>query len=196
MYYKRFDPSSGFSIDVPDYEWGPGSSPIIYKDLVIVQVDQQKGSFLIAVNIKNGETVWKIDRDEAPSWGTPAIYPGKGRVELVTNGSKFIRGYDPETRKEPYTLRNQLSCYDLATGEEKYTERIPQLSSGFTASPVASDGKIYLLSEDGDIFVVRAGPKFELLGKNSVGQLLMATPAISGGMMFVRAERDLFAIGR
>jgi outer membrane protein assembly factor BamB len=259
--------------DVPDYEWGPGSSPIIHKDLVIVQVDQQKGSFLIAVNIKNGETVWKIDRDEPPSWGTPAIYPGKGRVELVTNGSKFIRGYDPETGKELwrlggsskitaptpvftsdlivvasgfsrenpifvvragasgditlkegetsnnsvvwakrkggpfmptpliyqgllYTLRNQLSCYDLATGEEKYTERIPQLSSGFTASPVASDGKIYLPSEDGDIFVVRAGPKFELLGKNSLGQLLMATPAISGGMMFVRAERDLFAIGR
>jgi outer membrane protein assembly factor BamB len=259
--------------DVPDYEWGPGSSPIIYKDLVIVQVDQQKGSFLIAVNIKNGETVWKIDRDEPPSWGTPAIYTGKGRVELVTNGSKFIRGYDPETGKELwrlggsskitaptpvftsdliivasgfsrenpifvvragasgditlkegetsnksvvwakqkggpfmptpliyqgllYTLRNQLSCYDLATGEEKYTERIPQLSSGFTASPVASDGKIYLPSEDGDIFVVRAGPKFELLGKYGVGQLLMATPAISGGMMFVRAERDLFAIGR
>src|SRR5262245_5551240 len=180
--------------DVPDYEWGPGSSPIIYKDLVIVQVDQQKGSFLIAVNIKNGETVWKIDRDEPPSWGTPAIYPGKGRVELVTNGSKFIRGYDPETGKELW--RYQLSCYDLATGEEKYTERIPHQSGGFTASPVASDGKIYLPSEDGDIFVVRAGPKFELLGKNGVGQLLMATPAISGGMMFVRAERDLFAIGR
>jgi outer membrane protein assembly factor BamB len=261
--------------DVPDYEWGPGSSPIIYKDLVIVQVDQQKGSFLIAVNIKNGATAWKTDRDEIPSWGTPTIYPGKGRVELVTNGSKFIRGYDPETGKELwrlggsskitaptpvfandlivvasgrrpempifvvragasgditlkegetsnnsvvwakqkvgpymptpliykgllYTLRNQgiISCYDLASGEEKYTERVPHQGSGFSASPVASDGKIYLPSEDGDIFVVRAGPKFELLGKNGVGQLLMATPAISGGMMFVRAERDLFAIGR
>lgn len=261
--------------DVPDYEWGPASSPVIYKDLVIVQVDQQKGSFLTAVNIKNGATVWKTDRDELPSWGTPAIYPGTGRVELITNGSKFIRGYDPVTGKELwrlggsskitaptpvftndlivvasgrrpempifvvragasgditlkegetsnksvvwakqkvgpymptpliyqgllYTLRNQgiISCYDLASGEEKYTERIPHQGSGFSASPVASDGKIYLPSEDGDIFVVRAGPKFELLGKNGVGQLLMATPAISGGMMFVRAERDLFAIGR
>ena len=61
---------------------------------------------------------------------------------------------------------------------------------------MASDGKIYLPSEDGAIFVVRTGPTFELQGKNGVGQLLMATPAISGGMMFVRAERDLFAIGR
>ena len=261
--------------DVPDYEWGPASSPIIYKNLVIVQVDQQKGSFLIALDLKNGETVWKSDRDELPSWGTPTIYPGKDRVELITNGSNLIRGYNPETGKELwrlggsskitaptpvfsnglivvasgrrpempifviragasgditlreaetsnksvvwakqkvgpymptpliykgylYILRNQgiLSCYDLATGEEKYTERIPHQGSGFSASPVASDGKIYLPSEDGDIFVVKAGEKFELLGRNRVGQLLMATPAISGGMMFVRAERELFAIGR
>ena len=75
-------------------------------------------------------------------------------------------------------------------------QRIPHQGSGFSGSPVASDGKLYLPSEDGDIFIVKAGPKFELLGKNSLGQLLMATPAISGGMMFVRAEKDLFAIGR
>jgi hypothetical protein len=61
---------------------------------------------------------------------------------------------------------------------------------------MASNGKIYLQSDDCDIFVVRAGPKFELLGKNAVGQLLLITPAISGDMMFVPAERDLFSIGR
>jgi outer membrane protein assembly factor BamB len=97
-----------------------------------------------------------------------------------------------------YVLRNQgiLSCYALATGEEKYTERIPHQGSGFSGSPVAADGRIYLPSEDGDIFVVQAGPAFKLLGKNPVGQLLMSTPAISDGIMFVRAEHDLFAIGR
>jgi outer membrane protein assembly factor BamB len=261
--------------DLPEYEWGPASSPIIYKDLVIVQCDQQKGSFLTALNLKNGEMVWKTAREELPSWGTPAIYPGKDRVELVTNGSNFIRGYDPETGKELwrlggsskitaptpvfsgeliviasgrrpempifvvragasgditlkpnetankyvawsreksgpymptpliyqshlYILRNQgiLACYELASGEEKYVERIPHQGSGFSASPVAADGKIYLPSEDGDIFVVKAGPKFELLGRNALGQLLMSTPAISGGMMFVRAQYDLFAISR
>jgi outer membrane protein assembly factor BamB len=261
--------------DLPEYEWGPASSPIIYKNLVIVQCDQQKGSFLTALNLKNGETVWKTAREELPSWGTPAIYPGKDRVELVTNGSNFIRGYDPETGKELwrlggsskitaptpvfsgelivvasgrrpempifvvragasgditlkpnetankyvawsrqksgpymptpliyqshlYILRNQgiLACYELATGEEKYVERIPHQGSGFSASPVAADGNIYLPSEDGDIFVVKAGPRFELLGRNALGQLLMSTPAISGGMMFVRAQNDLFAISR
>jgi outer membrane protein assembly factor BamB len=261
--------------DVPDYEWGPASSPIIYRDLVIVQCDQQKGSFITAVSVKTGETVWKTNRDELPSWGTPTIYPGKDRVELITNGANFIRSYDPESGKELwrlggsskitaptpifagdlivaasgrrpempifviragasgditlkegetsnkhvvwarqksgpymptpliyqnhlYILRNQgiLACYDLTMGEEKYVERIPHQGSGFSASPIAADGKIYLPSEDGDIFIVKATPKFELIGKNSIGQLLMATPAISGGMMFVRGQNDLFAIGR
>lgn len=261
--------------DLPEYEWGTASSPIIYKDMVIVQCDQQQGSFLAALDIKTGRTVWKTSRDELPSWGTPTIYPGKDRIELVTNSSNFIRGYDPETGNELwrlggsskitaptpvfsrdviviasgrrpeapifvvragangditlkdgqtsngsvawsrqragsymptpliyrgrlYVLRNQgiLACYDLGTGQEEYTERIPHQGSGFSASPIASDGKIYLPSEDGDIFVVRAGPVFELLGNNRVGQPLMATPAISDGMMFVRGESDLFAIGR
>jgi outer membrane protein assembly factor BamB len=93
-----------------------------------------------------------------------------------------------------YVIQNQgiLTCYNLKTGQLNYTERIPHQGSGFSASPVAADG----LSEDGDMFVVRAGAKFELAGKNSMGQLLMATPAISSGMMLVRAEHDLFAIGR
>jgi outer membrane protein assembly factor BamB len=97
-----------------------------------------------------------------------------------------------------YVLQNQgiLSCYDLKTGEQKYQERIPHQGSGFSGSPVASDGKIYLPSEDGDLFVVAASPKFELLGTNKIGQPLMATPAISDGVMFVRGQNDLFAIGR
>ncbi len=73
--------------DVPDYEWGPASSPIVYKDLVIVQCDQQKGSFLIALNIKTGAQVWKTERDEIPSWGTPTIFTGKDRNDLITNGA-------------------------------------------------------------------------------------------------------------
>jgi outer membrane protein assembly factor BamB len=261
--------------DLPSYEWGTASSPIIYRDLVIVQCDQQQGSFLLAVELKTGKTVWRTPREELPSWGTPTVYTGKNRVELITNASNFIRGYDPETGKELwrlggsskitaptpiftedlivvasgrrpeapifviragatgditlgkdqtssksivwtkqrsgsymptpliyqghlYVLQNQgiLSCYDVLTGDQKYTERIPHQGSGFSASPVASDGKIYLSSEDGDIFVVNAGSKFELLRTNRVGQSLMASPAISDGVMYVRAQNDLFAIGR
>jgi outer membrane protein assembly factor BamB len=255
--------------DLPDYEWGTASSPIIYRETVIVQCDQQKGSFLEALDRKSGRTVWKTERDELPSWGTPAIYRGKTRTELITNGSNFVRGYDPATGKELwrlggsskitaptpvsagelivvasgrrpeapifairagasgditgqskwvawqkeqrgpymptpliyngylYVLGNAgiFDCYDLASGKEIYRERLPHQGSGFSASPVASDGRIYLSSEDGDILVVRAGPKFQLLQRNAMGEPLMATPAISGGLLLTRTEHTLWAIG-
>jgi outer membrane protein assembly factor BamB len=255
--------------DDPGYEWGTASSPILYKDLVIVQCDQQKGSFVMAVDLKSGKTVWKTDRDELPSWSTPTIHMGKDRAELVTNAPNFIRGYDPDTGKElwrlggssritaptpvsggdlivvasgrapeapifairagargditssksvvwsrqragsymptpliyrgyVYVLRNEgiLTCYHLVSGEVEYTSRIPHEGSGFSSSPVAADGKIYLSSEDGEIVVIKSGPQFELLGVNPIGEPLMATPAISDGIMFVRAEKNLFAISR
>ena len=60
---------------------------------------------------------------------------------------------------------------------------------------MASDGKIYLSSEDGDVFVVKAGPKYELLATNPVGEVMMATPAISDGLVIVRGINHLFAFG-
>ena len=257
--------------DLPEYEWGTASSPILWKDLVIVQADQQKDSFLMALRIADGSVAWKTTRDELPSWATPGVSPAG---ELVTNAPKFIRGYDPATGKELwrlgrssnitaptpvfakdltvvasgrrpnaplfvvkpgargditlpegatsggsvlwtregagsymptplvydgiiYVLKNQgiLTAWDLETGEKKYEERIPGVASGFSASPVAADGKLYLASEDGDVHVVRAGPRFEVVGTNPMGQPLMATPAIAGDLLIVRGERDLFAVG-
>lgn len=264
--------------DLPEYEWGTASSPILYKNLVIVQCDQQKGSYITALDARTGETVWKTTRDELPSWGTPTVYESTkpGHIpELVTNASNFIRGYDPMTGKElwrlggsskitaptpvftddyilvasgrrdekpifvlrpgargditlppgqtsnasvvwskrgrgpymptpliygttAYVLGNDgiFDAYDLATGNEVYRQRIPHGGSGFSASPVASDGRIFLSSEDGDIFVVKAGSTFEILGKYSMGEPLMATPAIVNGTMYVRGQHYLTAIGK
>jgi outer membrane protein assembly factor BamB len=97
-----------------------------------------------------------------------------------------------------YALLNQgiLDCYALATGEEIYRERIPHSGGGFSASPVAADDRLYLPGEDGHIFVVKTGPQFELAGSNDLNDRIMATPALSEGMMYVRAEKHLFAIGR
>ena len=61
---------------------------------------------------------------------------------------------------------------------------------------MASGGKLYLSSEDGDIFVIQAGRQFKLLARMAMGEPLMATPALAQGMMYVRGERRLFAIGR
>jgi outer membrane protein assembly factor BamB len=96
-----------------------------------------------------------------------------------------------------YVLANNgvLDCYDMATGEEIYRQRLPHAGGGFSASPVAADGKLYLPSEDGDVFVVRSGPQFELLATNPIGERLMASPALSEGTLYLRAERHLFAVG-
>ncbi|HMY70391.1 MAG TPA: hypothetical protein PLQ88_01045, partial [Blastocatellia bacterium] len=64
----------------------------------------------------------------------------------------------------------------------------------YSASPIAADGKVYFSSEDGEIFVVKAGPKFELLSTNPVGEVMMATPAISDGMIFIRGQKHLIAV--
>jgi len=94
------------------------------------------------------------------------------------------------------TDRGILTCLDAKTGEVKYEGgRIP-IPATFTASPVAFDGKILLTSEDGDTFVVKAGPTHEILGTNSLSEPVYASPAISGQTIFIRGERNLYAIGK
>jgi outer membrane protein assembly factor BamB len=260
--------------DIPTFEWGPASSPIIWQDLVILQVDTQADSFLLALNVETGETVWKTERDELPSWGTPTVAATSAGPVLVTNASKFIRGYDPRTGKELwrlggsskitaptpivsddllviasgrgperpifvvrpgaggdltlrdgrtssdavawsrtargpymptplaldgvlYVLGNNgvFDAYRLRTGEELYRQRLPVVGSGYSASPVAADGKIYLSGEDGDVLVIAAGPEFKHLATNSLGEPLMATPALSDGVMYLRSPSTLFAVG-
>jgi len=97
-----------------------------------------------------------------------------------------------------YVLANNgtFDAYNLKTGDEVYRQRLPTIGSGFSASPVASDGKIYLSNEDGEILVISAGDKFTHLATNSMGELLMATPALSEGVMYVRSSQSLFAVGR
>jgi outer membrane protein assembly factor BamB len=97
-----------------------------------------------------------------------------------------------------YVLNNNglFDCYDWKTGEEIYRQRLPVIGSGFSASPIAADGKIYLSNEDGDMLVIAAGRKFENLGTNSIGELLMATPALSESVMYVRSAQSVLAVGR
>jgi outer membrane protein assembly factor BamB len=261
--------------DIPTFEWGSASSPIIWNDMVILQCDTQTDSFILALNAATGKIVWKTERDEIPSWGTPTVATTSAGPELVANASNYIRAYDPRTGKELwrlghsskitaptpifadgvfvvasgraperpifvvkagargdltlpegktnsgpivwsrsgrgsymptplvyngilYVLANQglLDAYNLKTGEEIYRQRLPFIGSGFSASPIAADGKIYLANEDGEILVVAAGEKFSHLATNTMGELLMATPALSEGVMYVRSSSSLFAIGR
>jgi outer membrane protein assembly factor BamB len=97
-----------------------------------------------------------------------------------------------------YVLANNglLDAYDMRTGEEVYRQRLPLVGSGFSASPVAADGKLYLSNEDGEMLVITAGRTFTHVATNPMGEMLMATPALSDGVMYVRSSASLFAIGR
>jgi outer membrane protein assembly factor BamB len=93
---------SGWFFD-PEYQWGHSSSPIISRNTVIVQADRQKNSFIAAYDLESGKEVWRTDRDEIPTWGTPALFRSEGRDQIVTNGPK-IRSYDAATGKVLWTL--------------------------------------------------------------------------------------------
>ena len=95
---------SGWFFD-PAFQWGHSSSPIIYRNAVILQADIQKGSFIAAWDVATGKPLWRTERaDEISTWGTPTIArTADGRDVLVTNGTK-IRGYDPASGKQLWTL--------------------------------------------------------------------------------------------
>jgi outer membrane protein assembly factor BamB len=255
----------------PSYQWETGSSPIIHNDVVVVQADVQKGSFLAAFDARDGRELWRAARNEVPTWGTPTVHEVGGRTQLAVNGWHHTGGYDFTTGKEiwkiaaggdipiptpvvqdgliyitnahgpkapVYAVRETatgditpaegapanagiawsaakdggymctplvykglvyiikynggLTVYDAKTGEQKFQQRIAP--SAFTSSPVAADGKIYVANEDGRVFVLSAGPKYELLAQNDMGEPVLATPAISEGMLLVRTKSQIVAI--
>jgi outer membrane protein assembly factor BamB len=88
-----------------------------------------------------------------------------------------------------------LTVYQLSNGERIYQQRLGS-GGGFSSSPVAADGRLYITSEDGVSFVLAEGKEFKLLAKNELGETVMATPAISGGVLYIRGRNHLFAIGK
>lgn len=95
-----------------------------------------------------------------------------------------------------YSCRDNgvLSVFNATTGEQVYQKRIGKGTTGFTASAVAANKKLYYTSEDGDVYVIKTGAKFKLYATNAMGEPCMATPAISEGMIFIRGEKHLFAV--
>ena len=87
-----------------------------------------------------------------------------------------------------------VTCLDARTGALVYEGGRVPVPATFTASPVAWGDRILLMSEDGDTFVVRAGPTHEILRTNSIGEPVYASPALAGGTIYIRGERHLFAI--
>lgn len=138
-----------------------------------------------------------------------AIKPGaSGDISLGENetSNEFIKWYLPKAGPyNPstivhgdyyYTLfdRGFMTCHDARTGEEVYGKNRFAGGATFTASPVAYNDKLFFLSEDGDTFVVKAGPEFELLSTNPLGELCLSSPAVSQGKLLIRTASKLYCI--
>jgi outer membrane protein assembly factor BamB len=87
-----------------------------------------------------------------------------------------------------------VACFDALTGEEHYRERLGDGDTGFTASPVAGDGKLYFTSEEGDVWVVAAKKEFEVLAHNELGEICMTTPAIVDFGLVFRTRGHLLRV--
>ncbi|UCE60682.1 MAG: PQQ-binding-like beta-propeller repeat protein [Phycisphaerales bacterium] len=91
--------------------------------------------------------------------------------------------------------RGILTAYRAASGERLFHKRVTGSRAAFSSSPVAAGGRLYFTSEEGDIHVIKAGPEYEVLAANRMGEPCLATPAITDGMIFIRTTKHLFAIG-
>jgi outer membrane protein assembly factor BamB len=265
---------SGWFFD-PSFQWGHSSSPILYRNSVILQADVQKGSYVGAWDVATGKPLWKTERtDEISTWGTPTIArAADGRDVLVTNGTK-VRGYEASSGKLLWTLgpnseitigtpvagdglvyvtggyppvrpiyairpgasgdislqkgqdSNQsiawsnmtegtyiptpllydgylftlningiVSAYEPLTGKRAFRGRVG-VGGAYSASPVGADGRLYIASEDGEIYVLAASDGLKQIAKNDMKEVIMATPAISDGLIIVRTIGHLYGIGQ
>jgi outer membrane protein assembly factor BamB len=257
--------------------WGTASSPILFRNTVIVNCDSDGDSYITALDKTTGDPVWRTARDEGASWGTPFLFEAGDRTTVVTNATRRMRGYDAATGKllwecgsgsmisvpspvaikelvflssghslipwrpivavrpeaigditpprgqstsdgvawshssgGPYVTspiaigeylyvpidNGSLTCYEARTGKTVYENQKLGTRNTITASPIACDGKIYVQTEDGECYVIKPGSEFEILAVNKLDEVFCASPAVSGGKIFLRGRKHLYCIGK
>ena len=260
---------------------GPGSSPVIYKNLIILHFDGSDTRYIIALDKSTGKTIWKSERPAEPyepltsvgklAYITPIVINVKGQDMLISNGSAICQAFDPNTGKEiwrvvcgaettismPFTENgilywysgfmvgkdginyaymlavnpdgqgdisgsniiwkkmdkpaenqmlspvikdgliytvtpmNDMMCIDAKTGEEIWSKH---MKSSYNASPLYINGNIWFLSVKGEILVLKAGRKYEIVSQNSTDSGIWATPAVVRNSMIIRTQRFLYRI--
>ena len=249
---------------------GPGSSPVLCDELLILPVDGVDEQYVIALNKDTGETVWKTARPPIRSDGkhrrafsTPLAIEHAGKSQLIVPGAQWVVSYEPKTGKElwrvdfgdghatvprpvyrdglvyictgfmkpqlwairvdgagdvtethvawkytkqvpevssPIVVGSEiyftstlgvLTCLDAVTGEQLWQHR---LGGNFGASPIAADGKLYFTSQECLTTVIRPGRRYEELARNQLFGQTLASPAIAGSSIILRAERTIYCL--
>jgi outer membrane protein assembly factor BamB len=260
---------------------GPASSPVIYKNMIILHFEGTDVRYIIALDKTTGKLIWRSDRPAEPyeqlaeigrkAYITPILINVKGRDMLISNGSAVCIAYDPNNGKEIWrvvggaestismpitengvvywytgymlagdgtkftellavnpdgigditgtnilwkkrdelsqnqmltpvikdgliytiTTRNILMCVDAATGEEVWSTHV---TSNFNASPVYINGNIWFFSVKGEVLVIKAGRKYEIVAQNQMDSGIWATPAVLRNSVIIRTQKYLYRI--
>ena len=199
------------------------STPLLVRTPKRAELIASGTEYVISYDPATGKELWRHKGLESNAIPSPvansemvylvAGYPAKIAMAIKLGGSGDLTGtpnvpwkYAKGTAYVPSPIlygdylylttdRGILTAIDAKTGEVKYEGgRIP-IPATFTASPVAFEGKILMTSEDGDTFIVKAGPKHEIVGTNSIGEAVYASPAIADGHIYIRGEKNLYSIG-
>jgi outer membrane protein assembly factor BamB len=240
------------------------SSPVLYKDMIIINGDQDAEAWIVALDKATGAERWRSDRpNRTRSYCVPLIVKAADRMQLVLSGSKCVASYDPDTGKQIWLIdgpteqfvsslvygdgvlfltagfptyhlmgirpdgmgnvtnthvlwhdthaadyvpspiahghyffwvndNGLAGCIEAKTGERQWTRRLGRHHS---ASPVSVADYLYFPDDDGNVFVLKAGPKFDLVSKNSLGDECYASPAVAHGELFIRTLHNLYCIG-
>lgn len=246
---------------------GPGGTPLLYQDRIIMYQDQREGSFIAALDKKTGKIIWKKPREEQIGWGSPIAIRAGGRDEIIVSSQNWVRAYNPANGAELWRVHGNtmeviptcavgeglvicpsgragptlairpggrgdvtathvawqspkgspfipsplvygkflyqvndmtsvVTCYEAATGKVMWQGRLGEAArESFSASPIGVDGKVFFTNDNGETFVLAAGPKFNLLHVNRLNERTLATPALVDGRWYFRTERHLIAIG-
>ena len=244
-------------LGLPDNPYGHASSLIAFEDLLFIQIDDNTGGRLLALNVADGSTAWEVERDvELPCWASPVLVDTARGPELILNGNPQAMGYDPRSGAERWreecmggevavsvaatddiifvaneyallvalrigdkpvrlwegdedlpdaaspvagvgclfipTAYGVFTCRDAATGSLHWTH---EFDDGFYASPVLAAGRIYVVDMRGVMHVFKAGPAFELLASNPLGERATSTAAFVDDRIYIRGAKHLVCIG-
>ncbi len=161
-------------------QFGEGSAPALYNNLLIHNFDQETDSFAIALDKRNGKEVWRVKRDELSSWATPLVIDHKGKKQVIISASKKVRAYNPEDGKviwecaglgsnvipqpiqhndtvlvmsghrEPKLMAVRLGREGDLTGTDAVLWSHTRGTS-YTPSPLLNDNKYYTLTDNGTL---------------------------------------------
>jgi len=200
------------------------ATPLLIRTAQRMELIASGAETVISYDPATGKELWRCEGVVGHAIPSPvtghnmvfvsAGYPSKRALAIRLGGSGDLTGtpnvvwkYDKGTAYVPspilygdylylVTDKGLITCLDAKTGAVKYEGGRVPVPATFSASPVAFDDKIFLSSEDGDTFVIKAGPVHEVLRTNSLGEPIYASPAIADRKIFIRGEKNLYCISK